>query len=137
MIFIAYIHPMPNLVTIWSFAYQHQLLTIRAQMEAEGIETFTGDELIIQIDPLYSNALGGIKLMVYPQDVPRATEILAEAGFIKRAERPDKQRLTRLLNYIDELSLLSPLDPEHRVFAFTAIAVVLVAFLLYLIAMAI
>jgi hypothetical protein len=123
---------MPNLVTIWSFSYQHQLLTIRAQMEAEGIETFTGDELTIQIDPLYSNALGGIKLMVHQQDVTRATEILAEAGYVKREEPTEKQFLPRLLRYIDELPLLSNLNSEHRVFAFTAVAVILVAFLLYL-----
>ena len=128
---------MSELVTIWSFSYQHQMLTVRAQMEAEGIETFTGDELTIQIDPLYSNAIGGIKLMVHEQDVPRATEILAESGYVKKDERKTEQLLQKLLRYIDDLPFFRNLNSEQRFFAITAITVILLAFIIYLLTLCI
>ena len=125
---------MPNLATIWSFPYQHQMLILRARLEAEGIETFTLDELTIQVDPLYSNALGGIKLMVHEEDVPRAAEILAEAGYVKKADKQTEEFLQRLYHFTGKLPLLGSLNFERRLFIFTALMVTIIAGFLYLLA---
>lgn len=127
-----YIHFMSDLITIWSFAYQHQMITLRAQMEAEGIKTYTQDELTVQIDPLYSNAIGGIKLLVDKHDARRANEILAEAGYLKREERKSGQLLQGLLNYIGRLPVFRGMDSENRILIVISLGAVAAAYIIYL-----
>jgi hypothetical protein len=76
---------MEGLVTIKTFTYAHELPIYQGWLEAEGIPCFTKDEYTIQINPFYSNALGGIKLQVKEEDVARAMEVL------KELETPDLQ----------------------------------------------
>lgn len=125
---------MLNLITIWTFSYQHQLLIIRTRLEDEGIKTFAQNELTIQTDPLYSNALGGIKLMVDEHDARRAVEILAENGYAAKGDSNTEEFLQRLYNFTGKLPWLNTLTFERRVFILTAIIVVLIAGLLYLLA---
>ena len=122
---------MPNLQTIWTFPYQHQLLTIRGRLEAEGIETFTQDELTIQVDPLYSNALGGSKLMVQARDVERATEILAEEGFIKKPEKTGPEFVQLLYQFTGQLPLVGHLKFETRLLILIPVSILLIAGILY------
>lgn len=77
-------------VTIYRFTYQHEALTICSKLEAEGIECVLQDQLTAQVMPLYSNALGGIKLQVKESDVPAALEILMQAGLIEEPDTADK-----------------------------------------------
>jgi len=48
------------------------------QLEAEGIRAYLQDEHTVTINPLLTNAIGGIKLMVYKDQVPRALELLSQ-----------------------------------------------------------
>jgi len=48
------------------------------RLEEEGIRAWLQDENTVTIDPILSNAIGGIKLMVYHEQVPRAQELLME-----------------------------------------------------------
>ena len=125
---------MPNLQTIWSFPYQHQMLIIRGRLEAEGIETFVQDELTIQVDPMYSNALGGIKLMVHAEDAARAAEILAESGYHKKNETDTPEFLQKLYIFTGKMPLIGEMKFETRLFIITATSVVLIAGILYLFA---
>ena len=43
----------------------------RISLESEGIECFLFDEEIVTLNPLYSNAVGGIKAKVRDEDVER------------------------------------------------------------------
>ncbi len=72
--------PTDNFVTLITFPYAHQLGIVRSKLESEGIESVVQDELTIQTDPLYSNALGGVKLKVRESKLLQAIEILKEAG---------------------------------------------------------
>jgi hypothetical protein len=45
-------------------------------LEEEGIRAYLQDEHSVTINPLLTNAIGGIKLMVYQEQVPRALELL-------------------------------------------------------------
>ena len=71
---------MDDLITIATFNLPHELGIIRARLESEGIECFVRDELTIQTDNFYSNAIGGVKLQVRISDFEKANAILEEVG---------------------------------------------------------
>jgi len=50
------------------------------RLKDEFINCFLQDEYTVTIDPLLSNAIGGIKLMVAEAQAPRALEILNTPG---------------------------------------------------------
>lgn len=49
-------------------------------LEAAGIETFVGDENVVSVDWLYSQAIGGVKVVVAEQDLEAAREVLASTA---------------------------------------------------------
>ena len=49
---------------------------ILQRLEEEGIRAWLQDEYTVTIDPILSNAVGGIKLMVYHEQVSRANALL-------------------------------------------------------------
>jgi hypothetical protein len=50
---------------------------VRTRLEASGIQCFIADDNTIGANPLYNQAVGGIKLKVFEQDIARCREILA------------------------------------------------------------
>lgn len=62
------------LVTIATFSFPHEARIAKARLDALGIPSFIADEHTINMQWLYSNALGGVRLQV-PQAV--AAEALA------------------------------------------------------------
>lgn len=67
---------MKNLITLTIFEYPFEAQVIKSKLESEGIYVFLKDELTIQIDNFLSNAIGGVKLQVYENDVEKSLEIL-------------------------------------------------------------
>jgi len=67
-----------NLVTIKTFSYDHETLIYEPRFKAEGIQYFLKDQKTVAIDPLVSNAIGGIKLQVNVEDEERARALVAE-----------------------------------------------------------
>lgn len=51
---------------------------LRNKLEGEGIDCVIQDEHIVTLNPLFNFAVGGVKLKVYEDDVPRALEIIQE-----------------------------------------------------------
>lgn len=51
---------------------------VRARLEDSGYHCFLQDENINTIQPLYNQAVGGVKLMVFERDVPQIDLLLAE-----------------------------------------------------------
>jgi hypothetical protein len=80
---------MPEFVTILSLPYPQQVYIIKGRLESEGIECRIKDELTVQTNPLYSNAIGGIKLQVKKEDVTEATKILISEGYININEEEE------------------------------------------------
>ena len=74
---------MEDWITVITFTFPSESYVPRSVLESEGIEVFMKDELTAQVHNFYSNAIGGVKLMVRKDDARRAYEILKEAGFIK------------------------------------------------------
>ncbi|WOO42797.1 DUF2007 domain-containing protein [Rubellicoccus peritrichatus] len=64
------------MVTIASFSTLIEAQLKKTQLESEGISAFIPDENMIQLDWLYTNAIGGVRLQVSPEDVETAMEIL-------------------------------------------------------------
>jgi DNA-directed RNA polymerase subunit RPC12/RpoP len=51
---------------------------VMQRLEEEGIRAYLQDENTVTIDPILTNAVGGIKVMVHEEQAPRALELLAE-----------------------------------------------------------
>lgn len=73
-----------NIIRIRTFDNYIEANMVAGLLESEGIQSFLQDEFTATIDPMLSNAIGGIKLVVFEQDVARAKEILAIDDIRKR-----------------------------------------------------
>jgi hypothetical protein len=49
---------------------------ILSRLEQEGIKAYLQDEHTVTIDPIISNAIGGIKLMVFSEQLDRAMHLI-------------------------------------------------------------
>lgn len=63
-------------VTVATFSHQIEAHLAKAKLESEGLECRLADEHIVSINWLFSDAVGGIKLMVSEKDAERAREML-------------------------------------------------------------
>lgn len=80
---------MPRLVTIATFQLPHQSYILKSKLESEGITVELRDELTVQADNFLSNAIGGVKLQVYEQDMEKALDIMKEGGYPAPSEAQD------------------------------------------------
>ena len=64
-------------------------------LEAEGIPARIADEHTVGAFWLYSEAVGGVKLMVAPEDLERAARLLAEDRSSLLPETPDSHACPR------------------------------------------
>ena len=65
-----------NWVQVKACNWLHQALFFRSVLEAAGIEAVIPNEHTLNIQPLYANLLGGVRVMVHAEDADRATEVL-------------------------------------------------------------
>lgn len=66
------------LKTIATYSLPYEAQIARAKLDSEGIPAFVADEQTINMQWLYSNALGGVRLQVPSSYVEQAIEVLAE-----------------------------------------------------------
>ena len=62
------------------FQYTSEAIIFQGKLESQGIEVFLRDNNIVDSNPLYSNAVGGVKLFVKSEDFQKANEILSEVS---------------------------------------------------------
>lgn len=67
---------MKDFVTISVFTYPQEYSVLKTLLDQEEIRHFFQNETMIGVFPFYSNALGGIRLLVHQEDADRAREIL-------------------------------------------------------------
>ncbi|MFH6934102.1 DUF2007 domain-containing protein [Flavobacterium sp. YO12] len=67
---------MESFQTIAIFNYQHETVVLKHLLEQEEIPYFFENEMTLSVVPMYSTALGGIKLKVHPNDFEQVQEIL-------------------------------------------------------------
>ncbi|MGB4664707.1 MAG: hypothetical protein WBH72_00100 [Bacteroidales bacterium] len=64
-----------NFTLLAIFSYPHEYFVLKSLLEAEGIEVILKDDITIYVDPLLSQAIGGIKMYVPIERYERAKEI--------------------------------------------------------------
>ena len=62
------------------FQYSSEAVIYKGKLESEGIEVFIRDNNLVDSNPLYSNAVGGVKLFVRNEDVERANIVLKDVS---------------------------------------------------------
>jgi hypothetical protein len=67
---------MSTSVVIKKFSHPFEAQVARASLESAGIQVFIADEHTINMDWLYSNAMGGVRLLVSVEDADEARRIL-------------------------------------------------------------
>ena len=65
-----------NLITIKTFDNAISARLLKGKLESEGIKSYLFDEETVTMNPLYSDALGGIRLQVNDFDIKLAQEII-------------------------------------------------------------
>lgn len=69
---------MQNFITIAVFHYTHEIEILKHRLEQESINYFFENEATASVAPMYSLALGGIKLKIHPNDADTVNLILDE-----------------------------------------------------------
>ncbi|HEU0135992.1 MAG TPA: DUF2007 domain-containing protein [Flavobacterium sp.] len=69
---------MENFITVATFNFPHEIMILRHRLEQEGITFFFQNETTATVAPMYSIALGGIKLKIHPNDLDVVKKILDE-----------------------------------------------------------
>ncbi len=65
-----------DLVTVKTFDSYFVANIILGRLHAEGVECYLKDEVTVTIDPILTNAIGGIKLVVRKENAPAVKQIL-------------------------------------------------------------
>lgn len=103
-------------ITIISFSLPHEAQIAKGRLESEGIKTILKDELTTQVNHLYSNAMGGVKILVHENDIKKAYEILVDGGFISESEQDRIHRIVSNFNgrncpFCDSVNILPKRKP--------------------------
>ena len=64
--------------TVTTFEYTAEARVMQGKFMSEGIEVFLRDQYTVDVDPLVSNAIGGVKLQVHLQDKEAAIALYNE-----------------------------------------------------------
>ena len=73
-------------IVLHSFANYMEAHMLMGRLEEEGIRCWLKDEHTVTIDPILTNAVGGIKLMVPEDQYERALALLHDMNAAKRAK---------------------------------------------------
>ena len=67
---------MDSFKTIAIFNYQHETIVLKHLLEQEQIPYYFENEMTLSVVPMYTTALGGIKLKVHPNHFEEVQQIL-------------------------------------------------------------
>jgi len=67
---------MEDFITIAVFSYQHEIEVLKHMLDREGIAYYFENETSLSVMPMYSIAMGGIKLKIHPNDAETVKAIL-------------------------------------------------------------
>ncbi len=73
---------MEDLKTLITFTYPHEAHMAKGYLESNGIETLLKDEMTVSVNNFYSNAIGGVKLLVKDSNYDSGIQLLKESGYI-------------------------------------------------------
>jgi hypothetical protein len=67
---------MEEFVTVAIFYYPHETVILKHLLDEAQLNYYFENEMMTAIAPMYSQALGGIKLKVHPNDMETVKDIL-------------------------------------------------------------
>ncbi len=70
----------PHWIEVHNCNWLHEAQFLASVLDAAGIQALIPDEYTVGIQPLYTPALGGIRIMVHAEDEARAREVLNSAA---------------------------------------------------------
>lgn len=73
---------MDNWKIVITFTFPHEAHMVEGFLNSHGIETFLKDEMTVQVNIAYSNAVGGVKILVKDSDYEQSIKLLKEGGYI-------------------------------------------------------
>ncbi|GEC70720.1 Putative signal transducing protein [Flavobacterium flevense] len=68
-------------ITIATFDYIHEIEILKHRLDHEGFQYYFENEIMSSFAPMYSIALGGIKLKIHPNDFETVKTILQEMKY--------------------------------------------------------
>lgn len=79
-----------EMIVLKTFENYFSANIILGRLQQEGVQCYLKDEYTVTIDPILSNAIGGIKLVVAAPDVPLANMLLKnfEEEYLRSVECP-------------------------------------------------
>ena len=69
---------MEDFITIAVFSYPHEIEILKHRLNMEGIAYYFENETTASVAPMYTVALGGIKLKIHPNDTEAVQAILKD-----------------------------------------------------------
>ncbi|MBC5840510.1 MAG: DUF2007 domain-containing protein [Flavobacteriaceae bacterium] len=72
---------MEKFITVAVFDYVHEIQILKHRLDQEELQYFFENEIMSSFAPMYSNALGGIKLKIHPNDYETVKTILQEMRY--------------------------------------------------------
>ena len=117
---------MGNWIEIISFTYPHEAHLAKGKLESEGIEVLIKDELTAQVINYYSNAIGGVKLLVKDSNYDNAYHILIKSGYIKEKIIEPNIFLVRFEKLTSKLPLIGILIIELRLVILVTLSLIII-----------
>ena len=72
---------MEDFITIAIFYYIHEIEILKHRLDQEELQYYFENEIMSSVVPMYSSALGGIKLKIHPNDFESVKAILQEMRY--------------------------------------------------------
>jgi hypothetical protein len=101
---------------IGSYQYSSEAIIIKGKLESEGIDVYIRDNNIVDSNPLYSNAVGGVKLFVNKKNYFKATEVISQ---VSQYSLDDKSKLLKCPNCeAEQIDMVTSIKDLKSLFAF-------------------
>jgi hypothetical protein len=78
-----------GLIVVRAFSHAHEAQLACSALQAAGIDATLADAHIVTANWLYSNLVGGVKVLVPPEDADAAREILNSPAVVQAADLPE------------------------------------------------
>lgn len=107
---------------------------MKSVLRQNDVHFIVRDELTVQTDPFLSNAIGGAKIMVRPEDLEHATQLLEEGGYNVKESGEMTDPISHFANSVAQrIPFLRDLRSELQMVIIFGTAAVLFAFIAYLV----
>jgi predicted RNA-binding Zn-ribbon protein involved in translation (DUF1610 family) len=105
-----------NFKLVRSYQYSTEAQIFSGKLESEGIEVYLRDSNTVDSNPIWSNAVGGVKLFVKRQDFEKANIILSE---ISQFSFDENNKLIKCPNCgAEEIEMVTSVKDLKTLFAF-------------------